>query len=305
MTKFQKFYNLAIAFAFILSAPLAQADLPDAPKEFYRYYDLNNKGEIRNINAKIPASLNESKSDATITRVFSTADDTTAWHVGSIPCSQNKEFSCVSVYTKKDSRSTGNQQSFLNKNRQDTSTFTLYQLNPKKPEQNTVVSCNSKFTTGGVRDRADLTGCVKYSKDSCDAWAKTVAAKKSLFTELAEKGAECSKLLQDADQLKIDMKNIFQGDIKDSEKEISKNFDEATRGNAGLRLTTKVALQPDKDLNSQISTYQDIFKRSEGCDTYSEVFTDTYKKKQANLESLSNEPKAAQRKKGSKTSGQQ
>lgn len=304
MSKFQNLLCFSI-FTMILTAQTVYADLPDVPKEFYRYYDINNKGQIRNINSKLPSSLAETKSDSTVTRVFSTADSTTAWHVGSIPCSQNKELNCVSVYKKTDSRSIGNQQSLTNKNRQDTSTYILYQLNPKKSEQNSVFSCNSKFTTGGLRDNADLSGCVKYSKDSCEAWAKTVAAKKSLLIELADKGQECSKLFQDTDQLRIDMKNIFQGSLKDSEKELSKNFDDATRGNEGIRLTTKVAVQPDQELNSQISNYQDIFKRSEGCDTYSDVFTDSLNKQRAYLETISTVPNSSKKRKNNKASGQQ
>ena len=305
MSNFQKIFSLLTFFALIFSTPVSQADLPDVPREFYRYYDVNNNGEIRNINSRLPATLTESKSDSVVTRVFSTSDNTTAWHVGSIPCSQNKELSCVSVYNKKKSRSTGNQLSLINKNRQDTSTFTLYQLNPKKSEQNSVLSCDSKFMTGGVRDRADLSGCVKYSKENCQAWEKAVAVKKSLFKKLAEKNNECSKIFRDADQLKIEMKNIFQGDIKDSEKELSKNFDEATRENTALRLPTNVELQPETDLNSQIGNYQDIFKRSEGCETYSEVFGETLNKKRASIESPSNESGPIKKNKKNKASGLQ
>lgn len=303
MAQFQKFFCFS-TLAVILSAQTVLADLPDVPKEFNRYYDVNSKGEIKNINSKLPSTLSEGKLDAVVTRVFSTADDTTAWHVGSIPCSQNKELNCVSVYNKKKSQSTGNQESLINKNRQDTSTYTLYQLNPKKPELNSVFACNSKFTTGGIRDSGDLSGCVKYSKDICDAWSKTIAAKKSFFAELAEKGDECSALFQDAEQLKIEMKNIFQSDLKDASKELEKNFAESTRGQSGLRLTTKVAVQLEKELNSHASTYQDIFKRSEACDNYSEVFVNPSSKQRAYLESISGE-KSTNRKKVNKTSGQQ
>ena len=301
-TKF--IFSLSI-LAIVFQAQAEITNLP-VPREFDRLYSINSNGEIkpRGDSGKTPGSVKVDVTDSGL-RVFNTSNDTTAWYVGSTTCSQNKELKCVSIYNRKNSKSTGNQQSFLDKNRKDQSDFTLIQMNPKKSEDNSVVKCSSQFVTGALRDKADLSGCVKYSKSICDNWSQVLSSdkNKSLFAALAKKGEECSQLLNDASELRRSMKTLFQDDIKNSEKEISKNFDEATRDGGGLRLTSKVEINQAPEFSPNVTVYKDLFDRIDDCNEYSQVFVSDLARARERLQNLNDQAPTKSKKKNSSKAG--
>lgn len=297
---------LTLSVLFLGFNALAEISELPVPREFDRLYSINSKGEIqpRYGSVKTPDSIKVDVIDSGL-RVFNTAKDTTAWYVGSAPCSQNKELKCVSIYNRKSSQSTGNQQSFLDKNRKDESDFTLIQMNPKKSEDNSVVKCSSQFVTGALRDKADLSGCVKLSKSTCENWSQVLSSDKnrSLFAALAKKGEECSQMLNDASELRRSMKSIFQDEIKNSEKEISRNFDEATRENGGLRIVSKVEIKQAAELSPNITVYKDLFDRIDDCNSYSQVFVSDATRAKERLNSVLDQAPAKTKKTNSSKAG--
>lgn len=305
--KIKYLLSLSMVLVFIQ----AQAEISDLPvsREFDRLYSINSKGEIqpRIDSVKKSDSVKVDVVDSGL-KVYNTSNDTTAWYVGSIPCSQNKEFKCVSIYNRKTSKSTGNQQSILDKNRKDQSDFTLIQMNPKKSEDNSVVKCSSQFVTGAFSDKADLSGCVKYSKSACENWSEVLNSgkNKSLFAALAKKGEECSQLLNDATELRRSMKSIFQADIENSVKEISNNYDQATKGNEGHFLSTKVEINKAPELSPNIAVYKDLFDRIDDCNNYAQVFVSDATRARERLKGLDDgAPSKSKKKTSSKAEARQ
>ena len=141
-TKIKFLLSLSVLLVFTK----ANAEMPNLnlPRDFDRLYSIKSNGEIqpRYGTGKKPENIKVDVVDSGLL-VSNSSNDTTAWFVGSIPCTQNKELKCVSIYNRKESKSTGNQQSFLNKNRKDDADFTLIQMNPKKSEDNSVIKCGS------------------------------------------------------------------------------------------------------------------------------------------------------------------
>ena len=303
MMKTKLFLSLSILLGFIQ----AHAEIPNlpVPQEFDRLYSVSTQGEIlpRYNSVKTPDNIKVKVVDSGL-HVFNTSNDTTAWHVGATPCSQNKEFKCVSIYNRKSSKSTGNQQSFLNKNRKDDADFSLIQINSSNPLDNSVIKCNSQFVTGAVRDKADLSGCVKYTRTSCAKWMDVLSSEKNiiLLTTLNKKGEECAKMLNDASDLRRSMNSVFQDDLKNSEKEITRNFDLATSDNNGLRIQTELELKKLPELSPNVTIYKDLFERLDDCDKFAYLFTSDKTRAAERLKAaLDESPREAKRVKSSKT----
>ena len=180
-------------------------------------------------------------------------------------------------------------------------------MNPKKPEDNSVISCNGQFVTGVVSDQSDLSKCAKYSKSICEKWDQILSSDKNtaLLSQLANKAKECTQILNDYSQLRQSMNTLFQGEIKSSEGEISKNFNLATNPNNDSR-RSNVEIKQSPESSSISLPYKDVIERIDACNNYQSLFvSDLTRAKNRLSADLGDEPKPAKKTKSSKTSTRQ
>lgn len=253
---------------------MALAQNFELPQEFQHSFTLNSNGEIQKRNSSSTASdaYTVKFNDAGV-KVFASSTGTTAWYVGSNSCSQNKDLKCVSVYNRDSSKIQGNQMNpFASENHMGS--YTLMRLNPKKQSESSVIKCNSSFLKKTVRDSGDLSNCVQYSKKSCAEW-ETELGNSAAITTLEQKAQMCEQVANDITKLRTRMKTIFQSNLKDAEKDIQNNFDQATAGDRGIGLVADVKTNEMK-INPNVLIYRDIFERSNDCVKYSNIIGNDY-----------------------------
>lgn len=244
------------------------ADLTnDLPTAFFSNYNITSEGDL------VRTAVSADNSIGT-PYVFdrSEKDGVIDWSVTSYPCKQNKAFRCIGIYKNEKSKVIGNQMSFTS-SVVSTSGFTLLRMNPNNGEQNSVIKCNSKFTENLTQDDANLANCVEYSKANCKKW--TDYSNTEEFKKVVSKAKECTDIMKSIDNINIQLRKTFQSEIKQSEKDIAKSFDNATHPDRKFSIPTDVEYSQDK-LSPHISTYKDIFDRTSDCAKYESFFVKKY-----------------------------
>lgn len=234
------------------------------PSGFYANYILLPNGAIVKASDKSKAM-----------EVFNNKKDGSLdWSVNSMPCAQNKSFQCVGVYIAEDTKVQGNQMNPF-ADAVSKGGFTMLKLDPKNAENNSVIKCKNKFTQGMVRDEGRLANCFEYSKAICKNWYDYINKNAAEFSQVVDKVQECESVMKSVDKININLRNIFQGEIKQSEKNISELYDATTHPDRSVGLTTKTEFTQDK-LSPHILTYKDIFERTSDCKSYEDIFTKGY-----------------------------
>ncbi|MBC7465894.1 MAG: hypothetical protein H7256_07865 [Bdellovibrio sp.] len=276
------FLNLAALLIVIGTTQNARSQITpeqysQANDDFKAFFQIGDDGQVRRrAGVKLPSEISSTVDDGVYSAYLNKKDGSTAWYVGSRACSQNKEFTCLSVYNQNDVKAKGNSQNpFGTETR--SGDYTLYRMNTKDPKQSSVVSCSdTKLMVNTVRDDASLKNCTEYSKNSCNEWMKVVNEDPALTGDLEKNEAMCKDLLSRGEKLRAKMRNIFQSNLKDLSKEIGNNFDKATSQNGGLRVTTDAKVETDATspvkLNSNVLLIKDVIKRTDDCARYINVF---------------------------------
>ena len=265
MIQFNK--KIAIVFALISSYSVFgfAADVAsDFPTAFTANYHLLATGHV----SSNPGSKLDS-SDEIFER--SQKDGDLSWAVKSSPCAQNKSYQCVGIYKKGSSKILGNQMNPFNPVLTD-SGFTLLRINPENGDKNSVIKCNSKFTQNFTRDEVNLANCVEYSKSICKKWTDYISQNSAEFTKVFDKVAECTDVMKSVDKFKVVLRNTFQGEIKQSEKDISGAFDGAAHPDRKTTGFGTKAQLSQSELSPHISTYKDILDRTADCSKYEGFF---------------------------------
>lgn len=258
--------KMVFAFSFSLTYSLFSFAAGDSytdvfPAGFLSKYVLQPDGQILNVGDKsiVQEVFNNSKIDGSL-----------EWSVKSIECPQNKAFKCVGIYTQKDSKIVGSKMNPL-ASALSNSGFTMLKINPENGEQNSVVKCTSKFTQNTTRDEAKIANCVEYSKANCQKWVDFVSQNRAEVSKVIEQVEECTAVMKSVDKINVNLRNIFQGEIKQSEKDISLAYDNAAHPDRWVGVGTKTEFTQDK-LSPHVSSYMDMFTRSKDCNNFAELF---------------------------------
>lgn len=268
---------LVIGVAKNAYAQITPEQYSQANDDFKAYFRIDDDGQVRRrAGVKLPSEISSTIDDGVYSAYLSKKDGSTSWYVGSRACSQNKEFTCLSVYNQNDVKGKGNSQNpFGSETR--SGDYTLYRMNTKDPKQSSVVSCaDTKLMVNTVRDDASLKNCNEYSRNSCTEWMKAINEDPVLTADLEKNEAICKDLLGRGEKLRARMKNIFQSNLKELSKEIGSNFDRATNQNGGLRVTTDSKIETDttaaNKFNKNVLLINDVIKRTDDCAKYANVF---------------------------------
>jgi len=236
------------------------------PNDFFRDYYMRGNGEI--INTKANQIVGEGFG-------LSKKDQTLAWSVKSEPCAQNKSLQCVGIYTQTSTKVKGNSNNPLSPQFNEAG-FVMLKINHKDGEKNTLVKCNSSFTQNLLRDGANIANCVEYSKESCQKWADYKSQNAEKIKKLIAKKSECEDVMKSADEMNVNLRNIFQGEITKSQKDIEGSFDATTHpSRVGIGAGTSTQFVEDK-ISPYVSVYTDMFARNGDCAKFDDFFVKNY-----------------------------
>lgn len=279
------FTKIILFLALLTICSGVNAQIEGLPADFTASFDVSPKGVITprtGVKVTDPKFSFEPGNDGS--RVFSKSDDTTAWHVGSVPCPQNKQLNCVSVYNRDSRKIRGNQMNpFADEDHRGS--YSLYRFNKDTGVLNSVIKCGSStFTTTMTRDQANLKKCFEYTENKCKDWFKFINNESGLNNDDIQKAQQCVDIFAKIDRARIKMTQIFQSDLKDSQKDLESQFDNSTRGDRGLRIAASVTVNNSKP-NPTLLNFQDLVERSNDCSTNAALFE---KNKQTQYDYLRN-----------------
>lgn len=265
-------YSIKNTIGFVLLNLLAASSFAidvsnDFPNAFNHGYYLQANGELSTKSGKNEEGLEPHER--------SQKNGNLEWAVKSLPCSQNKAFKCVGIFKSESSKIQGNQMSPFSPLISDAG-FTILRMNPEDSSQNSVIKCNSKFTQNMTRDAANLANCAEYSRSICKQWTDYIIQNEAEFSKVVDKVEECTDVMKSVDKININLRNIFQGKIKESEKDIAEAFDSTAHPNRKIVITTNVEFSQSK-LSPHISTYKEMLDRTQDCRKYEDFFAKGFK----------------------------
>lgn len=242
-----------------------------ADNAFKQLFYIDDQGAVKKMDgAKIPSGITTEINKSGSLNVFSkTSDGTTKWFVGNQPCTQNKEFNCLSVYNSEKGKSKGGLMAPEDRN----GDYTLYRMNQKNPEQSTVISCSGmKLTLNSfLSNDAKLSDCQEYSKESCSELANIIDSDPVLIADIAKNGEHCTDLVKNTEKLSAKLRNSFQKNIKGLSKELANNFDSMSSASVDV-VKQDVSPTSSSKFNSTASVTNQVYSRMKGCDQYLNVF---------------------------------
>ncbi|MEQ1722881.1 MAG: hypothetical protein ABL930_06865 [Pseudobdellovibrio sp.] len=283
-------FNSFLFFSLIFSISLSQAQVSGLPADFSNLYDISAGGVVtakpsRNARGNTGVTFEQ---NAASTRVLSKGEGTAAWYVGSTPCPQNKQLNCVSVYNRDSHKIRGNQMNPL-ADEDHYGKYTLYRFDKDKENLHSVIKCGgSTFTTKLTRNAGNLKNCYEYTESKCKEWSQHI--NENFSDGDGQKAEQCISLFKKIDQSRVKMVQLFQSDLKSSQKDIESQFDEATRAdNNGIRISSSVEMNnPIK--SPAILTYKDLVDRSNDCSENIALFQNKKFDQRAYIRGLFNVP---------------
>lgn len=282
---------LLTAVSFEASAQyLTMAQYGTASDSFKKYFNITDGGIVEfNGYAKTPSSIKTKMGDNNSVTAYSLNDKGAVdWYVGSKPCSQNKSFTCVSVYNLKETQDKGNKQNPFGSDNQK-GDYTLLRINKKNPKDSSVVSCSdTNFISQKLRDDAKLNDCYSYSKQACDDWKKAIEADALLINDLYEKENSCKELLSNGEKLRKKMNTLFQSGLTEAQSDVQSHLSDAVKADNLVSITADAKITPNTaglKITPVVSVISTAMKHTEACGTYSSLFDGSigYKNKLARI----------------------
>lgn len=264
MTYFNLIRTTVFAGTLAFFAIAKANEIENLPSDFTRNFSVSKKGVITPLGSSPVLDAKFTiDSNAGSPRVYSKSSGTTAWHVGSAPCVQNKQFNCLSVYTRNSSKIRGNQMNPLAAEDHQ-GNYSLYRVNKDTGILSSVINCKSKYTVNTTVDESSLKDCHEYTQKKCTDWSNFILNESGLVNGEIEKARECTDLVKRIDKAQLKASQIFQSDLKESEKDLKSQFEDSTRGDKNLRIAAGVKVMNSKS-NPALSQYEHLVERSNDC----------------------------------------
>lgn len=254
----------------LLSTCFAQAEISGLPKDFLANFDLTENGTIRQRDSSKTSDKFKVERSGDSTRVFSKSSGTTAWHVGSNPCPQNKQLTCLSVYNRDSSRIIGNQHNpFADEDHKGT--YSLFKFDKTSGVLQSAIKCKSKFTVSTVRDSGNLKNCFEYTQASCKTWNTYLENESGLTGAEVDIAKQCIDIFKKIDKTRIKAAQLFQSKLADSQKDIESQFDDATKSDGSLRMIADVKITTEP-VSPSILHFQSLIDHTTSCGEYETLF---------------------------------
>ncbi|MBY0553988.1 hypothetical protein K2P97_05645 [bacterium] len=142
--------------------------------------------------------------------------------------------------------------------------YSLYRVDKNTGVLSSVIKCKSMLTTKLTVDEGSLKNCHEYSQNKCSEWLNFINKESGLVNGDMEKARECTDLFAKIDRARLRAVQIFQGDLKNSQKDLETQFDDSTRADKGLRIAASVKVTSSKP-HPTLLKYEDLIDHSSEC----------------------------------------